>query len=467
MRRVRRQHARVDVVERRAAPRTEPRDELLHVEAVSASRRLCERDAPKESVGSDVCVHAYLIRRSTVRALDAATIERYADLIVEVGANVQSGQVVVVAGHVGGHEPFVRALAASAYRRGAKFVDAAYFDPWVKRARIEHAADDTLEFVPPWLGYRVRAAADMGGARIGITSPVAPNYLAGLDPTRAGRDQLPYVKETHEVISERASNWNACVFPTPGWAEQVHPELDADAALERLWEQVIHVCRLDETDPIGAWRDRVEQLDRAAQALTQRAFDALHLEGPGTDLTIGLFRSHRWWSAKFSTRDGLPHLANLPSEEVFTTPDPARIDGVVRATRPLQLSGNVVEDFSVRFDGGRAVAVEGENAPVLEARTKLDEGAARLGEIALVDRSGRIGALDTVFYETLLDENAASHIALGNGFDFAIDDDVERERKNHSAIHVDFMIGSNEVEVTGITRDGERVPVLRAGDWQI
>ena len=402
-----------------------------------------------------------------MRALDAATIERYADLIVAVGANVQPGQDVLVSAHVGGHEEFVRALAASAYRRGARFVDPAYFDPWVKRARIEHADEDTLAYVPPWIGARIAQAAENGGARIGITSPVAPAFLEGLDPARAGRDQLPYVKETHETINARSTNWCACVFPTLGWAKQVHPELEDDAALRRLWEQVIHVCRLDEPDPLEAWRARVDELDGAGRRLTERRFDALHLQGAGTDLTVGLFRSSLWASAKFSRRDGLPHLANLPSEEVFTSPDPARVDGVVRATRPLQLSGNVVEDFTVRFEDGRAVAFDGKNVAVLEARAQTDEGATRLGEIALVDRSGRIGPLRTTFYETLLDENSASHIALGNGFDFAIEDDAERERKNRSAIHVDFMIGGDDVEVTGITPEGERVPVLRDGVWQI
>jgi aminopeptidase len=399
--------------------------------------------------------------------LDAATIERYADLIVEVGANVQPGQDVLVSGHVGGDEDFVRAVAASAYRRGARFVDAAYFDPWVKRARIEHAADDTLEYVPPWIGARITQAAEAGGAHILITSPVTPGFLEGLDPARAGRDLLPYVKEVHETINARSTNWCACVYPTPGWAKQVHAELDGGAALRRLWEQVTHVCRLDEADPLEAWRARVDELDIAAQRLTERRFDALHFEGPGTELTVGLFRSSRWWSAKLSRRDGLPHLANLPSEEIFTSPDAARVHGFVRATRPLQLSGNVVEDFMVRFENGRAVAFEGKNAAVLEARAQADEGAARLGEIALVDRSGRIGPLRTTFYETLLDENSASHVALGNGFDFAIEDDAERERKNRSAIHVDFMIGGEDVDVTGVTQDGERVPVLRGGDWQI
>jgi aminopeptidase len=203
------------------------------------------------------------------------------------------------------------------------------------------------------------------------------------------------------------------------------------------------------------------------ERLTAARFDAIHFEGPGTDLTVGLLPSSSWMSASFSTADGIPHVPNLPSEEVFTTPDPVRVDGVVRATKPLQLAGATIEGLTVRFEGGRAVQIDADKgADVLRSMAAHDDGASRLGEVALVDGSGRIGPLDTVFYDTLLDENAASHIALGQAFAFALDEQ-DAERANTSMVHIDFMIGGDQVDVTGVTQDGARVPVLRSGVWQL
>jgi aminopeptidase len=228
------------------------------------------------------------------------------------------------------------------------------------------------------------------------------------------------------------------------------------------------VLRLDEEDPIGTWRARADTLVTSAETLTARRFTALHYEGPGTDLTIGLLPSSDWQAARFETVDGLEHMPNLPTEEVFTTPDPSRTEGVVTSTKPLVLiDGTVVRDLVVRFEGGRAVDVQAsEGGDTLATILKTDDGAARLGECALVDREGRIGELGTIFYDTLLDENAASHIAFGQGFPFVLGD-ADRERGNDSEIHIDFMIGSNELTVTGITADGARVPVMAEGRWQI
>ncbi len=399
----------------------------------------------------------------------AVTDDRYqrlAELVVDVGANVQAGQIVVVACEPG-REPMVREIAAAAYQRGAKFVDIFWFDPWVKRARIEHAADDTLDFVPSWYGERMIALGDQRAARIGLSGPVAPGVLDGLDPARAGRDRLPSIKESTVLVNERTTNWSIIPCPNPVWAQLVHPDLDADAALEKLWEQIVHVCRLDEPDPVAAWKERAANLRANADRLTERGFDALHYEAPGTDFTVGLIEGARWMAGIFETVDGIPHLANIPTEEVFTSPDPTRVDGVVASTKPLVLhDGTVVRDLKVRFEGGRAVEIDASTAAeTMRTIVKRDEGAARLGEIALVDREGRIGALDTVFYDTLLDENAASHIALGSAFPFLLGD--KADQANHSAIHIDFMIGSDQMRVTGITKSGDRVPVLVDGSWQV
>jgi aminopeptidase len=399
--------------------------------------------------------------------MDDVTLARFADLVVGFGANVQPDQIVAI-GCEPGKEYLVRALAASAYRHGAKFVDVAWFDPYVKRARIEHAREETLSFVPPWYGERVLALGDQRAARVAISGPSAPGLMADLDPALVGKDRLPTVREGIKVVNDRTTNWTICPCPTPVWAGLVFPDLDEGERLERLERELLHVLRLDEEDPIGAWRSRGDTLVGSAERLTERHFDALRYEGPGTDLTIGLLPSSRWQAARFQTVDGLEHMPNLPTEEVFTTPDPERTQGTVTSTKPLVLiDGTVVRDLVVRFEAGRVKAVEAsEGGATLETIIATDEGAARLGEVALVDREGRIGELGTIFYDTLLDENAASHIALGQGFPFVLDG-ADRERSNESEIHIDFMIGSNELTVTGVTASGERVPVLAEGRWQI
>ena len=400
--------------------------------------------------------------------MNETDLSRLADLAVSVGANVQPGQIVGVTAELG-HEDLVRAIAACAYARGAKFVDVWYIDPLVKRARIEFAPEDTLDYVPPWYGQRVLSLGEERAANIAIRGLTVPHALDGVDPRRAGRDQLPHIKETSVIVNERTVNWTIVTYPTLAWARLCYPDLDDAAALARLWEEVKHVSRLDEPDPLEAWEARIDALERASDALNDARLDAVHFEGEGTDLTIGLLPSSIWRMARWSTIDGLRHLPNVPTEEVFTSPDPLRVEGGVRSTKPLVLSdGTMVSGLEVRFEGGRAVEITAdEGGEVLRGRTQIDEGAARLGEVALVDRESRIGQLGTVFYETLLDENAASHIALGSGFSFAVETDEDRARINESAVHIDFMIGSNDLDVTGLTKDGERVPLLRDGVWQL
>ncbi len=398
--------------------------------------------------------------------MDGQLIDRLAALTVETGANVQPGQIVPVMAGIEA-APLVRAIAEHSYRRGARFVDPIYVDTEVKRIRIEHAAEETLEFVPTWWVDRFLQFGEQRCARILVHPAVSPGALAGLDPARAGRDLLPYLKETFSVINARTTNWTIVPYPTPAWAAAAHPDLDPDAALARLWEEIVHVCRLDEPDPSEAWRERFAALARAASRLNERRFDALHFEGPGTDLTVGLLPTSSFEGGAMTTVDGIVHGPNLPTEEVATAPDPLRAEGVVRATKPLEVAGTTVRGLRVRFEGGRAVEIDAdENAEILRERCARDEGASRLGEVALVDREGRIGRLGTVFCSTLLDENAASHVALGNAYASMVGE-ADRARINESAIHIDFMIGADNVAVTGLTASGERVPVLRGGDWQL
>jgi aminopeptidase len=404
---------------------------------------------------------------SPTTPIDEATLARYADLIVDFAANVQPGQVVEVRSELT-NLALTRAVAASAYRRGARFVDVWYLDSRVRRARLEHADAETLDFVPSWHRQRVLELGAQRCARIALTPLTAPGLVDDLDPSRVGHDRFPLLPEYLTIVNDRTTNWTGIVCPSPAWAALVHPELEPDDALALLWEQVLHVCRLDEPDPVAAWQRRLAELAHAERRLNERHFDALHFEGPGTDLTVGLLPSSTWHSGISETVDGIPHLANLPTEETYTAPDPVRVDGVVTATKPLHLkSGALVRGLRVRFERGRAVEVDAEaGAEALRTMCAADEGASRLGEVALVDRRGRVGALDTIFHTTLLDENAASHLAFGRAYAETVGPD-DRARANDSSIHVDFMIGSDDVDVTGITDAGERVAVLRGGDWQI
>jgi aminopeptidase len=403
---------------------------------------------------------------STEVAFDPATLERFAELTIGFAANVQKGQVVAIGAELG-KEAMVRALAASAYRHGARFVDVQYFDMHVKRERILHADEDTLDFVPSWYGQRLLELGRQRCARISLSGPATPGLLDDLDPRRAGRDQLPFIREAGVVVNDRTTNWAIVPYPTIGWARQVHPGVSDEDALARLSEQILHVCRLDEDDPVAAWQERSDFLVAAADRMTERHFDALHFDGPGTDLTVGLLPTTKFMAARFETIEGIEHMPNLPSEEIFGAPDPQRTDGVVRATKPLVVGGSIIKGLEVEFRNGEAVRIDAdEGADVLRGYAARDEGSSRLGEVALVDGEGRIGKLETVFFDTLLDENAASHIALGESYRFTAGEE-DHPRLNHSSIHVDFMIGGDDVAVTGLIGAGERVPVLRGGAWQL
>ena len=394
-------------------------------------------------------------------------IEALAELAVHFGANVQPDQIVSISSEPG-KEPLARAIAESAYRAGARFVDLSVFDMHLKRARALYADPATLTFVPPWYGQRALALGECRAAMIALTGPAAPRLMADVEPALAARDMLPSLRESIVVVNQRTVNWSIVPCAVPGWAELVFPELEPAAALERLWREIAHVCRLDEPDPVSAWEQRLALLSEVEGKLNQLDLDELRFHGPGTDLTVGLLRGSRWLSGSMETSSGIVHHPNLPTEEVFTTPDPERVQGVVRATKPLFTSGRLVLGLEVTFERGRAVKISAEEgAETLRGLTERDPGAARLGEVALVDGESRIGQLKTVFYETLLDENAASHIALGQAYPIGVSEDGDTARINGSEIHIDFMIGSNEVSVSGVTRDGRELALLEGGAWQV
>ncbi len=394
-------------------------------------------------------------------------LSRYARLAVQVGLNLQPGQILGVNALVE-HAPLARAIAREAYAAGARYVDVYYGDQHVRRAHIASAADADLGFSPPWQVGRYDELGRVGGALIAISGNPEPELYADLDGERVGKARMREVAEASLRLTDGLVNWAIVAYPNEGWATTVFGGPD----VERLWEAVGHAVRLDTADPVAAWREHIARLKERAAVLNERRFDHLRYRGPGTDLTIGLHAESEWQAAS-DVSNGIEHVANMPTEEVFTTPDSRRVDGTVRSTLPLQIQGNIVRDLEIRFENGRAVEVHAASAEdVMRTHMATDEGAARLGEVALVDGHSAVGETGLVFYDTLFDENAASHIALGAPILQAVPwaSELEPEARvaqgvNNSSIHTDFMIGSNELEVDGLTASGETVPILRNGDW--
>ena len=388
---------------------------------------------------------------------------------MQVGLNLQPGQTLAVNALIE-HAPLVRAITREAYRVGAAYVDVLYSDQHVRRAHIESATEELLDFSPPWLVTRYRRLGETGGALCAITGNPEPELFADLDGERVGKARMREVAEESLKLTDGLCNWTIVAYPNEGWAQTVFGSPD----VERLWDAVAHAIRLDEPDPVEAWRAHIDRLTARAAQLNERRFASLRYRGPGTDLTIGLHPESRWQTALDESR-GIKHVANMPTEEVFTTPDARRVEGTVRSTLPLQIQGNIVRDLEVRFEGGRAVEVRaGSGEDVMRSHVASDDGATRLGEVALVDRHSAVGETGLVFYDTLFDENASSHIALGASIVQAVPwapeltaEERHERGVNQSSIHTDFMIGSDELEVDGVTAAGEAVPLLRSGDWQL
>jgi aminopeptidase len=394
-------------------------------------------------------------------------LEQYARLTVQVGLNLQPGQTLCVNALIE-HAPFARAIARQAYAAGASYVDVLYTDQHVRRAHIEHAADSELGFSPPWLVQRLTDLGRTGGALCAITGNPEPELFSDLDGARVAKARMREVAKASLALSDGLCNWTIVAYPNAGWAETVFGTPD----VERLWQAVAQAVRLDEPDPVQAWREHIDRLQARAAMLNARQFAHLRYRGPGTDLTVGLHHESAWQAA-LDESAGIKHVANMPTEEVYTTPDARHVEGTVRSTLPLQIQGNIVRGLEVRFEGGLAVEVRADSGEaVMREHIKTDAGAARLGEVALVDGHSRVGQTGLVFYDTLFDENASSHIALGTSIVQAIPwaADLSPEERNQrgvnqSSIHTDFMIGSNELEIDGVDEDGTATPILRSGDW--
>ncbi len=392
-------------------------------------------------------------------------LDGLARLAATVGVNVTEGQIVAVSATLG-QEEIARAVAAACYERGADYVEITYSDPHLRRIRLTRARDEALGTIPPWTRRKMLNLEEAGAANIALTGPAAPHVLDDVDPGRIGRDHVA-IPEAMEVVARRTLRWSVVPGPSQGWAALVFGE-DEPEALPKLWEQVARICRLDADDSERAWRERSAELRGMAGRLGEAKLDSLRFSGPGTDLSVGLLPGARWDGGGETSADGVAYLPNIPTEEVFTSPDPERTHGVVASTRPLLVSGRTVSGLRIRFEAGRATQIDADDgAELIRELIAQDENAARLGEVALVDAASRVGESGLVFHDTLLDENASSHIALGFGFSHLADDADSAARVNVSGIHTDFMIGGPEVDVTGTTRDGREIPVLMRQRWAL
>ncbi len=395
----------------------------------------------------------------------ADRLARLAELTVRVGANVQPGQRVVVSSLIG-NAPLAREIVRAAYRAGAAHVDVMYNDRHLTRAQVELGPQETLSDTAPWLMTLVRTLDAEHGSFIVIHGETEPELLADLDGTLVGRAQpLEFRKAWGETVGRQSVNWTIVPAVTPGWAAQVFGKPDVDA----LWDAVEQAIRLDTPDPVAAWRTHIARLEGITQALNDRRFEALRYMGPDTDFTVGLLPSSTWHAGDNVTTAGIRHVANMPTEEVFTTPDCRRAEGRLRSTRPLQMGGVTITDLQFELRDGRIVKVDATNgADVVRAELASDETASRLGEVSLVDGSSAVGRLGLTFYDTLFDENATCHIAYGDGFDYCVTDEADRAAGlNKSSIHTDFMVGGPEVRIDGKEPGGGWVPVLHDNEFRI
>tara|TARA_B100000575_G_C23126942_1_gene653057 strand:+ start:359 stop:1618 length:1260 start_codon:yes stop_codon:yes gene_type:complete len=401
-------------------------------------------------------------------------LDRLAEVSIQVGLNLQKGQNLIITAPVEAL-PLVRRLSAEAYRRGAGIVTSMLSDDILTLDRYRFASDESLDAAPDWMFNAMANAFDNNTARLAV-SAANPLLLSEQDPSRvarAGKSMSMASKPAMERITNFVTNWNIVSFPGAAWAKKVFPDLSESDAISELAKAIFSISRVDNPDPIGAWKLHQETLNERQEWLNTQNFHALRYKAPGTDLEIGLADGHEWKGGASTAKNGITCTPNIPTEEVFTTPHSHRVNGVVRASKPLVHRGTLIDGIEVVFEDGKitdAKASKGEE--VFLNLIDTDEGARRLGEVALVPHSSPISKSGLLFYNTLYDENASSHIALGQCYskcfkgDIGINPEAVREAGgNSSNIHVDWMIGSERMDIDGITADGNIKSVMRGGEW--
>lgn len=409
-------------------------------------------------------------------------LAKYAEAIVKVGLNLRTGQRLIITlaatrGVPHQFAPLAREVAKAAYAVGAKYVDVIWGDEEMLRLRAQYAPRDSFGEYSDWQIDAVTKMIANGDALLSIAG-ANPDLLGGLDAEVVGMMQKTHLQKFSKVgekITTNAINW--CVVAAAGeaWARKVFPKLTPEKAQAKLWKEIFETTRIDQPDPIAAWKEHILKLKARANYLQAKQYSALHYSARGTDFTLGLPDGHKWISAQTTAQNGVAFTANMPTEEVFTLPDRNRADGVVAATFPLSYGGTLIEDFQVTFENGRVVKVnakKGESA--LQKLVDTDEGSHRLGEVALVPASSPIAQRGHLFYNTLFDENASCHIAIGRAYRFTLvggeelnDEEFMAQGGNVSLNHVDFMIGSPKMDIDGVKKDGAREPVMREGEWAI
>ena len=401
-------------------------------------------------------------------------LAKYADVIVKVGLNVRAGQRVLILAGISDY-PLVRLIITSAYKTGARYVDVLWDDEESTHIHLKKAPIDALSEIPNWRYNGVEDFLENGDAFLGIGSS-NPNLFSDVDPERVAIHQKTHAQKAEKVnnlLMRDAINWCGASMPSEAWALKVFPDATKKQAVEKLWEAIFQSCRVDQSDPIAAWEKHITNLQKRSEYLNAKKYTALTYKAPNTNLTVGLPKQHHWLSARMKAENGIEFIANLPTEEVFTLPHKDRVNGTVTASRPLVVAGNIVENFSLTFENGKITkfsAQKGEES--LRKLIETDEGSTRIGEVALVPHSSPISQRGHLFYRTLFDENAASHIAIGRAYRFTVEggnemteEEFQANGGNFSLTHNDFMIGSAQMDIDGITEDGTQEPVMRQGEW--
>jgi len=404
----------------------------------------------------------------------AAMLDRLARITVHVGLNLAPGQELVITAPLDA-AGLVRRVTEHAYKAGASLVTTFFTDEIAKRARFRFAPDDAFDTAATWLADGIANAFRANAARLAITGE-DPALLAAEDPERIARANRANARANQAslgLITNFTINWNIIACATPAWARTMFPDDAADTALEKLWNAIFAASRLDGADPVEEWRAHDARLHAQAALLNAHNYASLQFTGPGTELSVGLADGHKWLGGSGTATNGITCLPNIPTEEVFTTPHRNRVEGHVRSSKPLSYQGTLIDGIAVRFEGGRIVQASAEKGgTVLDRVLGTDEGSRRLGEVALVPHSSPISRSGLLFQNTLFDENAASHIALGQAYSTCLHDiegldaaGLAARGANASLIHIDWMIGSGEIDVDGITQSGNREPLMRAGEW--